>query len=142
MTRAESIAQAIFALMTEPPMSSVPAADVYNDLIYALDLGVSRGLVVELGDEPAPLQDNISTYERTVEVNISAIRRGRAPYTLADPLIAEAHARLLTDRLLGGLAMDIADGPTRRQRDSLEKLVGVVTKTYRVVYRTGADSLE
>lgn len=142
MTRAESIAHAIFALMTEPPMSSVPAADVYNDLIYALDLGVSWGLVVELGDEPPPLQDNISTYERTVEVNISAIRKGRAPYTLADPMISEVHARLLADRLLGGLAMNITDGPTQRRRDSLEKLVGVVTKTYRVVYRTGADSLE
>lgn len=138
----ESIAQAIVTLLTVPPLSSVPADDVYRDLIYALDLGIEKALAIEEGDNPPPVQDTVATKERSIDIHISAIRKGVAPYSLCDALILESHNRIIADRSLGGLAMDIQEGPTKRQRDALDKSLGVVTKTYRVVYRTGADSLE
>lgn len=142
MTRAEAIISALINALTNPAMASVSPSAIYRDLIGAIDQGNTLALVVEEGDESAPQYDTISSVERTVEISLSAIAKGSMPYSRADAPLLEAHNRIMADRELGGLSMDIQEGQTTRQRDSLDRAVGIVTKTYRVVYRTSADSLE
>lgn len=136
-TRALAIADHIADLV-----AGVAGVEHYRDIVSAIDSADQLALVVEQGDEPAPQRDTISTYERQIEINVSAVAKGKEPYSRADAPLLAAHNLILADRLLGGLAMDIEEGQTSRQREKLEREVGLVTKTYTVVYRTTADSLE
>lgn len=136
-TRALAIADHIAGLL-----AGVSDVTIHRDIVRAIDRTEQLSLVVEQGDEPAPQRDTIATYERQIDIHVAAVAKGSEPYGRADVPLSAAHDLILQDRSLGGLAMDIDEGPTTRQRDSLEREVGVVTKTYRVVYRTTADSLE
>lgn len=136
-TRSLAIADHIASLL-----AGVPDVPVFRDIVRAIDRTEQLALVVEQGDEPPPQRDTVATYERAIDIQVSGVAKGSEPYSRADAPLNAAHNLILQDRTLGGLAMDIEEGPTTRQRDSLEREVGVVTKTYRVVYRTGADSLE
>lgn len=136
-SRALAIADHIAGLL-----AGVSGVSNHRDIVRAIERTEQLALVVEQGDEQAPQPDTISTYERRIEINVSAVAKGTEPYNRADAPMTSAHNLIMADRTLGGLAMDIDEGPTTRQRDSLEKEVGVITKTYIVAYRTAADSLE
>lgn len=141
-SRAEQIIQAIVAVLTSPTMASVPAAQVYRDLDRALDAAVPAALVVESGDEPAPDLATLGIAYRTLGVRVTALVKGANPATLADAPMLEAYGRILADRTLGGLAVDISEGETQRQTNVLETGVAAVAKHYQVQYRTDAYSLE
>ena len=141
-SRAEQIAQAIQAALTVPPMVSVPAAQVYRDLDRALAADVPAALVVESGDESPPDLAVLGIAYRTLTVRVIALAKGASPATVADAPLLEAYARILADRTLGGLAVDITEGETQRQTNVMETGVAAVAKHYQVLYRTAATSLE
>lgn len=141
-SRAEQIAQAIVSALTVPPLSSVPAAQVYRDLDHALDATVPSALVVESGDEAVPDLATLGIAYRTLTVRVTALAKGTNPAPLADAPMLEAYNRILADRTLGGLAVDLTEGETQRQTNVLETGVAAVAKNYQVHYRTAANSLE
>lgn len=136
-TRSLAIADHIETLL-----SGVSGVTIHRDIVRAIDRAEQLALVVEHGDEPAPQVEFIGTTERAVEINVSVVAKGSAPYSRADAPLLAAHNLIMADRSLGGLALDINEGPATRQRDALEREVGVITKTYTVAYRTASDSLE
>ncbi|MBS1188912.1 MAG: hypothetical protein H6R10_704 [Rhodocyclaceae bacterium] len=141
-SKAEQIMQAIVTLLTVPPMSSVPSADVHRDVTVAIDSAVSAAIAVEEGDEPEPSLFTIGVADRVLDVRLTALAKGHAASSLADAPMVEAHNRLMANLTLGGLADDIEEGPSSRERAQREKPVAAITKTYRVRYRTGARSVE
>lgn len=141
MTKAESIAQAFIAALTSPEMTSVPAANVYRDYTSALDAGVSPAIVVDMGDETPP--DGTTGFRsRTLTMRVMVLTKGANPKSLADPVLIEAHGRIMADSTLAGLVLDVRESATTRRADRLEKPVAYVTKEYDVDYRTTGDSLE
>lgn len=136
-TRSLAIADHIADLL-----AGITGVTIYRDIVRAIDRTEQLALVVEQGDEPAPQRDTLATYERRIEINVSAVAKGSDPYSSADAPLTDAHDLIMADRSLTGLAVDVEEGPTTRQRDTLEREVGVITKTYSVAYRTAADSLE
>lgn len=126
----------------ETLLAGVSGVTMHRDIVRAIDRAEQLALVVEQGDEPAPQAEFVGTRERLVEIKVSVVAKGSAPYSLADAPLVAAHNLIMADRSLGGLALDIDEGPTNRQRDALEREVGVITKTYTVAYRTASDSLE
>jgi len=141
-SRAEAITQAIVAALTSPAMSSVPADQVYRDLDRALDAAVPVALVVDSGDEPAPDLTTLSIAYRTLSVRVVVLARGGSAASLADAPMLEAYSRIMADKTLGGLALDITEGDTQRQTHALETGVAAVAKSYLIQYRTLANSLE
>ncbi len=142
-SRVDALVQAIKTALTAPAMTSVPVGDIYVDLVYAIDQTKTLALAIEEGIEPEPnLNGLIGRAERRVNVDVHVIAKGLAPFRGADPALVESYNRIMADRTLGGLALDIQEGPTERRRAPAEQSIGVITKTYIVEFRTSAHSLE
>lgn len=141
-SKAERITAAIAAALTVPAMTSVPAARVYRDLHGALQADLLPAVAIETGDEPEPSHRANGYKVRFVDVRVTVVAKGASPYTAADAALVESHARVMADRTLGGLAIGIDEGQTRRERGEAEEQLGAITKTYRVQYYTTETSIE
>lgn len=140
-SRAEAIAQAIVTALTVPPMASVPAAKVRRDPVSPAERAGLPCLVVEPGDEEAPDLGTLGMADRAMRLRITAVAAGAAAHSAVDGAIIEAHGRLMADQTLGGLAFDLTEQETSRQRDELDTQVLAVAKDYRIRYRTEERSL-
>lgn len=141
-SKAERITAAVHAALTAPSMASVPAARVFRDLHGALQSELLPAVAIETGDESEPSHRANGFKVRVVDVRVSVVAKGSSPYTAADPALVESHARVMADRTLGGLAIGIDEGQTRRERGEAEEQLGAITKTYRVQYYTTEASIE
>jgi hypothetical protein len=139
-SRAEAIADAVFVALTAPPMTSVPAARVFRDLEGAVQAELLPAIAVETGDEPPPVRNVIGHKQRRVDIDVTVIAAGC--YAAADAVLIEAFGRLVADPSLGGLAFELEEGATRRQRQDGERHLVAVTKTWSAQYRTAENSLE
>ncbi len=136
MTRAESILQALVALLTVPAMSAAPAAQVYRDEEQAIQQALLPAVVLTEGDETEPVRINFHEVERFLDVRMAVIGKGALPYAAADAALIEAHGRIYAAQTLGGLSEEITEGPTRREREDANVKLGRIEKTYRIRYRT------
>jgi hypothetical protein len=144
---AEDIVTEIVTLLTVPALSAVPAASVYRDLMDARTSSHMPCVAVETGDEPAPVRSLIGVKDRRLEVEVTVLAKGASPYLQADAAVLEIANRLLNapradGMVLNGLALDVLEGPTRRQREGLSEDIAAVTKTYVIEYRTSEISIE
>lgn len=141
MSRVESIMVALLAKLTAAPaMTSVAATSIFRDLDSAIASGFPA-LVLEEGNEPEPGLQVVSRAARELEFRLHVLIKGSAPYSLADAPLVEAYDRLMADRTLGGIAQEIVEGETTRERSVLEKPVAIVTKNFTVRFRTAETSL-
>jgi hypothetical protein len=74
-------------------------------------------------------------------VTVWVYTRGDVPETLAAPIIADVHSRLMADRSLGGLAMDIWPGDVSHQKEQADATAGWIGLTFNVRYRTSVTDL-
>lgn len=139
-SKVEQIMSALLTALTVPAMTAVPAASVFRDLDSALDNELPA-IVIEEGDEPAPDISVISLAGRYLNVRVAVLIKGTLPFSLADAALIESYNRIIADRTLGGLAINIAEGETKRERAMLEKPVAIVTKDFIVHFRTSETSL-
>jgi len=77
----------------------------------------------------------------TLNVNIIVHTRGAVPEQLAAPIIADLHTKLMADRSLGGLAMDIWPASVDHQREQADAMAGWTICSYQVRYRTSVTDL-
>jgi hypothetical protein len=143
---AEDIVSQIITTLTSPAMTSVPAANVYRDILDARRADQMPCVCVEAGDEDAPIRALIGRKDRKIDIQITVLAKGTNPYAQADAAVVETHARLFASPIVGGeilngLALDILEGPTRRNRDGMDEDIAAVTKTYTIEYRTAEDSI-
>lgn len=138
---AETIVGYVMTQLKVPPMASVPAARVFRDLMDALRSESMPAIAVEAGGEEPPSRSLIQTKDRRLELNVTVLAKGTAPYTQADAAVVESFGRITADLNLGGLSLDVIEGPTRRQREGLSEDIGAVTKTYIVEYRTAEGAI-
>lgn len=141
MSQAETIANAVIERLTVPPMASLPANSVRRDPVEPARTDAMPVLVVEPGDEPAPVDDVIGRVHRRLTVSLTAIAAGASAASTVDAIATEAHARLMADVTLGGLAFDLSEQQTLRRRDELDQSVLAVTKLYSINYETNRETL-
>ena len=127
-------------LLTGPPMETIAAESMYRNLDAAINGGFPA-LVLEEGDEPTPGLESTGSANRHLNVQVRIVIKGDQPYSLADEPLMEAYGRIMNDRTVSGLAIDLREGPTKRERGMLEKPVGIITKNFLVQFETGQDSL-
>lgn len=139
-SRAEAIADALHAALTVPPLASVPPARVFRDLEGALACEHLPALVIETGDEPPPTRPVIGHRQRRTALDVTVLAAGG--YQAADAALVEAYGRLMADPTLSGLAFELEEGATRRQRHDGERHLVAVAKEFVAQYRTAENSLE
>lgn len=97
-------------------------------------------LVVEPMQDSAE-QTTIATLDWQLGVRVSIFVRGAIPDSVADPIIADVHSKIMSDTTLNGYAIDIL--PTAVQFDLIEgdQPIGVISCDFAVRYRTNLNSV-
>lgn len=126
--------------LTGPPMGTIPDTSVFRNFDSALNSELPAVLIEE-GDEPTPDLTHVSLADRRLNVRVSVLIKGDQSYQFADEPLVEVYDRIMKDRTISGLALDLVEGPTKRERMMLEKPVAIITKNFIVRYRTAEDSL-
>lgn len=114
---------------------------VYRSRVEAFARDEAPALIVE----PAGSRcQEVSTckLDWTLDVAVVVHTRGSVPDTLADPIRVSAHAILMADRTLGGLAINIMPTSSDPQRDKADLTSLWQVNTYQVRFRTAAATLD
>ncbi len=126
--------------LTDPPMETVPETSVFRNFDSALNSELPA-LLIEEGDEPTPDLSHLGRADRHLNVRARVLIKGEQSYEFADEPLVEVYDRIIKDRSVSGLALDLTEGPTKRERMMLEKPVAIITKNFLVRFRTAEDSL-
>jgi hypothetical protein len=99
-------------------------------------------ILIEPGTDVAK-EEPVSTCKIDWRLPVSIIvhTRGPIPEQLAAPIIADLHAKLMADRSLGGLCMDIYPSEVIHQREQGDATAGWTSCLYSVRYRTSITDL-
>jgi hypothetical protein len=115
---------------------------IYRSRVEAFARSEAGALVIEPGTDSAA-EELVSTckIDWRLPVLIAVYTRGAIPDQLADPIISSIHSKLMADRTLGGLVMDIWPGTVDPQIESADQPALWTVCTYNVRYRTSVTSL-
>jgi len=108
---------------------------IYRSRVEAFSRDEAPALVIEPGTDRAQISTTCKV-DWTLEVIVAVYTRGNVPDTLADPIIVDVHSKLMADRTIGGLAMDIIPLAVDPQRDKADLTSLWTVLTYQVRYRT------
>lgn len=72
----------------------------------------------------------------SLNIRVSVVARGIVPDKTADPIVEAVTTKLMEDRSLGGLAMDLSVGPVVPTFDELDSSFVDMTCNFQVTYRT------
>lgn len=113
---------------------------IYRSRVEAFSRDEAPAIVIEpAGDDPQSYSTCKIDWRMTALVAIYT--RGATADQLADPIAVDVHSRLMADRSLGALAVDIMPGPVDWQRDKADLTSLWMVCPYVIRYRTAADSL-
>lgn len=113
---------------------------IYRSRVEAFARDEAPAIVVE------PDTDNAQTYsdcklDWTLTVLVAIHTRGSIPDQLADPIAIDVHSKLMADRSLGGLVIDIMPGQVSWQRDKADLTSLWMVNLFQIRYRTAASDL-
>lgn len=146
-SKAYQINEAMQALFETPALTGIGTGGVVDDPDYAYELSDLPMVAVYMGDEGAPERTLINAHDHTITMTVRVTAKkggvvGKSALLSCDPLMVQVHNRLMADLTLGGVVLDIRQGPTRRSRAVLEVPEAYTEIDYAVDYRTTATSLE
>ena len=113
---------------------------IYRSRVEAFSREEAPAIVIEPGLDKA-VEFSSCKLDWTLELIIAIYVRGTVPDTIADPITVDVNSKIMADRSLGGLVIDILPVMVDPQRDKgdLTSLWQVIT--YKVRYRTDAVDL-
>jgi len=117
---------------------------IYRSRVEAFQRNETPAIVIEPANDTSS-SEPVSTckIDWTLQVLIAVHTRGGAiPDQTADPILVSIHSKLMTDRTLGGLAMDIWPVSIDPQLDKADAASNWTVCTYQVRYRTQITTIE
>ena len=108
---------------------------IYRSRVEAFSREEAPAIVIEPGIDRA-VEFSSCKLDWTLELIIAIYTRGQIPDQLADPIVVDVNTRLMTDRSMGGLAIDILPAMMDPQRDKADLTSLWTVLTYKVRYRT------
>jgi hypothetical protein len=115
---------------------------IYRSRAEPLSRAEAPAIVVSPGPDRPDIPG--STHERTdhrLMVAIAVYVRGSVPDQVADPICAEVHSRMMSDRTMGGLATDIVYQGWTPEMEEGDVTAGWMVAEYAIEYRTLVHSL-
>lgn len=114
---------------------------IYRSRVEAFTRDEAPAIVIERGPDRAQTYSTCKL-DWAMELVVAVHTRGQIPDQLADPIAVDVHSRLMADRTLGGLAIDIVPTSDDPQRDKADLTSLWQVMTYQVRYRTPAGALD
>jgi len=116
-------------------------ARVYRSRQQALNRDEAPALVIEPGRD-TPTVVSTCKLDWSLDVLVVVYARGVVPDQDADPVAVSMHNELMSDRTLGGLAVDLVPTGVDFKLDDADMSTLWMINTYTVRYRTSISSLE
>lgn len=113
---------------------------IYRSRVDAFARSEAPAIVVQPGQDRA-LTYSTCKLDWTMDVLVAVYTRGTIPDQLADPIIVSLNSKLMADRTLGGLVMDIVPTVVDPQFDKADQTALWTVCTYQVRYRTDTVDL-
>jgi hypothetical protein len=110
---------------------------IFRERKQPLAEGETPAILVDFPGDPDPeaMPNNIAS--GTLTVHLSAAVMGAVPSAVADPILASAHGKLMTDIRWSGLAVNTEFGGAQEQPEDADAMgAALVTVPYRITYRT------
>lgn len=132
--------QILFTITSSLAGTAGVGSRIYRSRVEAFAREEAPAIVVE------PDTDNAQTYsdcklDWTLTVLVAIHTRGSIPDQLADPIAIDVHSKLMADRSLGGLVIDIVPGQVSWQRDKADLTSLWMVNPFQIRYRTAASDL-
>lgn len=131
----------ILAYMTTALAGTVQVGNrIYRSRVDAFSRAEAPAIIIE------PSRDLAQTYSTckldwTLDVDVVVYVRGTITDQLADPIVLDLNSKLMADRSLGGLAIDIVPTSVSYERDKSDLSTLWQVNSYQVRYRTSAENL-
>ena len=132
--------QILFYAATALAGTTLVGGRIYRSRVDAFSREEAPAIVVEPGMDRA-VEFSSCKLDWTLELIIAVYTRGQVPDQLADPIIVDVNSKLMADRSMGGLAIDILPAMVDPQRDKADLTSLWTVLTYKARYRTDQQDL-
>ena len=133
--------QILAALPTLLANATAVCANIGRERSRPWPQGVALSLNIVPESDPRQDTGGVDYTDRVLIVDFQITARGDGPSTLADPVVEALHNRLMSDRTVGGLAIDIAAGDNDFEWDDADRDYCIVHQRYQILYRTSETNL-
>lgn len=137
-TKRKQILAALKTLLQNAP---AVALNVEREKARPWDADVAIGINIVPEADPITETGGYSHTDRALMVDFQITARGDQPTDQADATVEALHNRLMSDRTLGGLSIDIQAGDNEMEWDDADLDYCVIHQRYRVMYRTSETNL-
>jgi hypothetical protein len=114
---------------------------IYRSRVEPLARQESPAIVVEPVSDTAEQNTALPTLDWSLTVRVAVIVRGDIPDQLADPIVEDAHGKIMADLTLGGYAIDVQPQSVSFDLMEADQPAGVIMMDYLVRYRTSVADL-
>jgi hypothetical protein len=114
---------------------------IYRSRVEPLARQESPAIVVEPISDSAEQNTALPTLDWSLTVRVAVIVRGDIPDQLADPIVEDAHGKIMADLTLGGYAIDVQPQSVSFDLMEADQPAGVIMMDYLVRYRTSVADL-
>lgn len=132
--------QILAAITTTLAGTAGVGSRIYRSRVEAFARNEAPAIVVEGGREIAQVVSTCKL-DWSMDVLVAIYARGIIPDQMADPIRVSAHTKLMADRSIGGLAMDIVPTSVDPQLEAADQPAIWMVCTYQVRYRTAVEDL-
>lgn len=136
-SKREQILSALVTLLT----GTTPAgANVFRSRVTAVERDVTPAIVIR-PEEDMPEKQFAGMTINILAMAIDVYTRGDVPDQLADAVIVPAHALIMADPTIGGLAAITRQGPSKWEMHDADQVAGLSTFLYHIKYTSQETDL-
>lgn len=133
--------QVLSAIRTALTGTTGVGTRIYRSRVEPLARQESPAIVVEPISDSAEQNTALPTLDWSLTVRVAVIVRGEIPDQLADPIVEDAHGKIMADLTLGGYAIDVQPINVNFELQEADQPAGVIMMDYLVRYRTSVTDL-
>ena len=133
--------QVLTAIRTALTGTTGVGTRIYRSRVEPLARQESPAIVVEPISDSAEQNTALPTLDWSLTVRVAVIVRGEIPDQLADPIVEDAHGKIMADLTLGGYAIDVQPINVNFELQEADQPAGVIMMDYLVRYRTSVTDL-
>lgn len=133
--------QVLTAIRTALTGTTGVGTRIYRSRVEPLARQESPAIVIEPVSDTAEQNTSLPTLDWSLTVRVAVIVRGNVPDQLADPIVADAHSKIMADLTLGGYAIDVQPQAVSFDLVEADQPAGVISCDYLVRYRTSVSDL-
>ena len=133
--------QVLTAIRTALTGTTGVGTRIYRSRVEPLARQESPAIVVEPVSDTAEQNTSLPTLDWSLTVRVAVIVRGDIPDQLGDPIVEDAHSKIMADLTLGGYAIDVQPQSVNFDFMEADQPAGVIMMDYLVRYRTSVTDL-